>query len=297
MDHSENYRCGFIAVVGRPNVGKSTLTNALVGAKVSIVSRKAQTTRHRIHSVLTQDDAQFVFVDTPGFQTRHGGAMNRMMNRVVTQALADVDVVVQVIEAGKWTPGDEQLIGLLPKSANVILVINKVDMLKNKAELLPFIAQVSQKFQYAAVVPLSAARGIQLDVLLHEVAALLPHGEPMFDEDTLTDRSMKFIAAELMREKIFRLVGDELPYSCTVMIEEWEENEKGARISACVLVERESHKPILLGAGGEHMKRIASEARQDMERMLEKPVYLNVYVKVRKGWSDREASLRELGYE
>ncbi|MGG4773918.1 GTPase Era [Alcaligenaceae bacterium 429] len=297
MNTTQDFRCGFIAVVGRPNVGKSTLTNALVGAKVSIVSRKAQTTRHRIHSVLTRDDAQFVFVDTPGFQTRHGGAMNRMMNRVVTQALADVDVVIQVVEAGKWTPGDEQLIPLLPKNAKVILVINKVDMLKNKADLLPFIAQVSQKFNYTAVVPLSAAKGLQLDVLLDEVAAHLPEGEPMFEEDTLTDRSMKFIAAELMREKIFRLVGDELPYSCTVMIEEWEENEKGARIAACVLVEREGHKPILLGAGGEHMKRIASEARQDIERMLEKPVFLNVYVKVRKGWSDREASLRELGYE
>lgn len=297
MNTTQDFHCGFIAVVGRPNVGKSTLTNALVGAKVSIVSRKAQTTRHRIHSVLTRDDAQFVFVDTPGFQTRHGGAMNRMMNRVVTQALADVDVVLQVVEAGKWTPGDEQLVPLLPKSAKVILVINKVDMLKNKADLLPFIAQVSQKFNYTAVVPLSAAKGLQLDVLLDEVAAHLPVGEPMFEEDTLTDRSMKFIAAELMREKIFRLVGDELPYSCTVMIEEWEENEKGARIAACVLVEREGHKPILLGAGGEHMKRIASEARQDIERMLEKPVFLNVYVKVRKGWSDREASLRELGYE
>ncbi|HLS43042.1 MAG TPA: GTPase Era [Paenalcaligenes sp.] len=291
------FRCGFVAVVGRPNVGKSTLTNALVGSKVSIVSRKAQTTRHRIHSVLTREHEQFVFVDTPGFQTRHGGAMNRMMNRVVTQTLADVDAVVHVVEAGKWTEADAQVIELLPKSRPVILVINKIDLFKDKTELLPFIAKLSQQFSFQAVVPLSAARDVQLDTLLDEIAKLLPEGEPMFDEETLTDRPVRFIAAELVREKIFRLVGDELPYQCTVVIEQWEENETGARIAACVLVERESHRPILLGAGGEHMKRIATEARQDIERMLEKQVFLDVYVKVRKGWSDRDASLRELGYE
>lgn len=293
----EEFRCGFVAVVGRPNVGKSTLTNALVGSKVSIVSRKAQTTRHRIHSVLTRDHEQFVFVDTPGFQTRHGGAMNRMMNRVVTQTLADVDVVVHVVEAGKWTEGDAQLLPLLPKKGHSILVINKIDLFKDKSDLLPFIAKLSQEYEYDSVIPLSAARDMQLGVLLDEIAKCLPVGEAMFEADTLTDRSMRFIAAELIREKIFRLVGDELPYSCTVMIEEWEENEQGARIAACVLVERDSHRPILLGAGGEHMKRIASEARQDIERMLEKQIFLDVYIKVRKGWSDRDASLRELGYE
>lgn len=294
---SPEFRCGFVAVVGRPNVGKSTLTNALVGAKVSIVSRKAQTTRHRIHSVLTRDNEQFVFVDTPGFQTRHGGAMNRMMNRVVTQALADVDVVVHVVEAGKWTEADEQVMRLLPESTKVILVINKIDLFKDKTELLPFIAKLSQLYDYDAVIPLSAARDVQLEVLLNEIAARLPVGEAMFEADTLTDRPIRFIAAELIREKIFRLVGDELPYQCTVVIEQWEENEQGARIAACVLIERDSHRPILLGAGGEHMKRIASEARQDIERMLEKQVFLDVYIKVRKGWSDRDASLRELGYE
>lgn len=294
---TKDFKCGFVTVVGRPNVGKSTLTNALVGAKISIVSRKAQTTRHRINSVLTREHEQFVFVDTPGFQTRHGGLMNRMMNRVVTQSLTDVDVVLHVVEAGKWNAGDEQLIPLLPKDAKVILVVNKVDLIKNKSDLLPYIAQVSAQFDYAAVIPVSAERGVQLDTLLDEIARFLPVNEPMFDEDTLTDRSMRFIASEILREKVFRLVGDELPYGCAVMIEQWDENEAGARISACILVERESHRPILLGAHGMHMKRIATEARQDIQNLLEKPVFLDVYVKVRRGWTEREATLRELGHE
>lgn len=294
---TQPFRCGFVAVVGRPNVGKSTLTNALIGSKISIVSRKAQTTRHRIHGVLTRENDQFVFVDTPGFQTRHGGAMNRMMNRVVTQALADVDVVVHVVEAGKWSAGDAQLLPLLPKSGNTILVISKVDALKNKNEMFAFVGSIMAQFPYAAVVPVSAVKGTQLDVLLGEIAQRLPEGEPMFEADTLTDRPMRFIVAELIREKIFRLVGDELPYGCTVVIEQWDETERGASIAACVVVERDSHKPILLGAGGGHMKRIASEARQDIVKLLDKPVHLEVYIKVRKGWSDRESALRELGYE
>jgi GTP-binding protein Era len=294
---TQPFRCGFVAVVGRPNVGKSTLTNALIGSKISIVSRKAQTTRHRIHGVLTRDHDQFVFVDTPGFQTRHGGAMNRMMNRVVTQALADVDVVVHVVEAGKWSPGDAQLLPLLPKSGNTILVINKIDALKDKNAMFAFVSSIMAQFPYAAVVPVSAAKGTQLDTLLSEISQRLPQGEPMFEADTLTDRPMRFIVAELIREKIFRLVGDELPYSCTVVIEQWEETDRNAHIAACVVVERDSHRPILLGAGGEHMKRIATEARQDIIKLLEKPVHLEVYIKVRKGWSDRESALRELGYE
>ncbi len=291
------FRCGFVAIVGRPNVGKSTLSNALIGSKVSIVSRKAQTTRHRIHGVLTRENEQFVFVDTPGFQTRHGGAMNRMMNRVVTQALADVDVVVHVVEAGKWNEGDAQLLPLLPKDGRAILAVNKVDALANKNAMFEYVGKIMAQYPYSAVVPVSALREVQLDTLLAEIARRLPEGEPMFEADTLTDRPMRFIAAELIREKIFRLVGDELPYACTVVIEQWDENEQGARIAACVVVERESHRPILLGAKGAHMKRIATEARQDMEKMLEKPVFLDVYIKVRKGWSDRESALRDLGYE
>lgn len=290
-------RCGLVAIVGRPNVGKSTLLNALVGAKISIVSRKAQTTRHRIHGVLTRDHEQFVFVDTPGFQTRHGGAMNRMMNRVVTQALMDVDVVVMVVEAGKWTPGDEQLLPLLPKGPRHVLAVNMIDKLKNRDLLFPYVEKIAAAHAFDAIVPVSAARERQLEPLLGEIAAGLPEGEFMFEEDTLTDRPVRFIAAEMIREKIFRLVGDELPYGCTVVIEQWEELPRQTRIAACVLIERESHRPILLGAGGQHMKRIATEARQDISRLLEQPVHLEVYVKVRKGWSDREASLRELGYE
>ena len=291
------FRTGFVAIVGRPNVGKSTLTNALIGSKISIVSRKAQTTRHRIHGVLTREHEQFVFVDTPGFQTRHGGAMNRMMNRVVTQALADVDVVVHVVEAGKWSEGDAKLLPLLPAPERTILAISKIDALKNRDDLFAFVSKIMALHPFGAVVPVSATRNQQLDQLLQEIAARLPEGEPMFEEDTLTDRPMRFIAAELVREKIFRLVGDELPYGCTVVIEQWEENDKGARIAACVVVERDSHKPILLGTGGMHMKRIATEARQDIAKLLDKPVHLEVYIKVRKGWSDREGALRDLGYE
>lgn len=295
---TDPFRCGFIAIVGRPNVGKSTLANALIGSKISIVSRKAQTTRHRIHGVLTREQEQFVFVDTPGFQTRHGGTMNRMMNRVVTQTLADVDVVVHVVEAGKWSPGDAQLLPLLPKSGEkTILVVNKVDALKSKNDMFSYVSKIMAQHPYSAVVPVSALRGVQLDNLLTEIAARLPEGEPMFEADALTDRPMRFIVAELIREKIFRLVGDELPYGCTVVIEEWEENDVGVRVAACIVIERDSQRPILLGAGGGHMKRIASEARQDMVKLLEKTVHLEVYIKVRKGWSDRESALRELGYE
>jgi GTP-binding protein Era len=294
---TDPFRCGFVALVGRPNVGKSTLANALIGSKISIVSRKAQTTRHRIHGVLTREHEQFVFVDTPGFQTRHGGAMNRMMNRVVTQVLADVDVVAHVVEAGKWSSGDAQMLPLLPKSGQSILVVNKVDTLKNKNEMFAYVGKIMAQHPYSAVVPVSASRGVQLDNLLMEIGSRLPEGEPMFEADTLTDRPMRFIVAELLREKIFRLVGDELPYGCTVVIEQWDENDDGVHVAACIVVERESHRPILLGASGAHMKRIASEARQDMAKLLDKPVFLEVYIKVRKGWSDREGTLRELGYE
>ncbi|MYZ43164.1 GTPase Era [Schauerella aestuarii] len=291
------FRCGFVAIVGRPNVGKSTLLNALIGSKISIVSRKAQTTRHRIHGVLTREHEQFIFVDTPGFQTRHGGAMNRMMNRVVTQALSQVDVTVHVVEAGKWSEGDAKLLPLLPSPERTVLAISKIDQLKSKNDLFAFVSKIMALHPFGAVIPVSAVKNKQLEPLLTEIAARLPEGEAMFEEDTLTDRPMRFIAAELIREKIFRLVGDELPYGCTVVIEQWEETNKGVHIAACIVIERDSHKPILLGARGEHMKRIATEARQDMVKLLEKPVHLEVYIKVRKGWSDRESALRDLGYE
>ncbi|NLB30419.1 MAG: GTPase Era, partial [Alcaligenaceae bacterium] len=240
-----------------------------------------------------------IFIDTPGFQTRHGGAMNRMMNRVVTQTLSEVDVVVHVVEAGKWSEGDENVLPLLPdpEKKHVILVLSKIDALKNKAELFEFTTRIMAKYKYDAVIPVSAVKNNQLDILLDEIAQRLPDGEFMFDEDTLTDRSMRFISAEILREKIFRLVGDELPYASTVVIEEWNEEDKGVHINACVVVERESHKPILLGAGGQHMKRIATEARQEIAEMVGKPVFLEVFIKVRKGWSEQEKTLRDLGYE
>lgn len=289
--------CGFIAIVGRPNVGKSTLVNALVGEKISIVSRRAQTTRHRIHGVLTEGNSQLIFVDTPGFQTRHGGSMNRKMNRAVRDALADVDIIVHVVEADKWTPEDAQVQSLLPTNKPVVLVINKVDDLKNKAQLLPYIEARMQAHPYDSVIPVSASRRTQLESLLQELTKRLPNGHFLFDEETLTDRPLRFLVAEIIREKIFRLVGDELPYQCGVVIEAWEETDALVNIAACVFVERESHRPILLGAGGQHMKRIASEARQDILHLLDKRVALSVYIKVRKGWRDDESILRDLGHD
>jgi GTP-binding protein Era len=294
---SPPFRTGFVAIVGRPNVGKSTLINTLIGCKVSIVSHKAQTTRHRIHGILTREQAQFVFVDTPGFQTRRGGAMNRLMNRVVTQALADVDVVVHVVEAGKWSQGDAQLLPLLPAPERTLLALSKIDALKERDALFPFVTKIVALHPFSAVVPISAHKGLQLEQLLHEISIRLPEGEPIFEKDAYTDRPVRFIAAELVREKIFRLVGDELPYRCTVVIEQWEETPKGVRIAACVIVERDSHKPILLGAGGMHMKRIATEARQDLVKLLDKSVYLEIYIKVRQGWADHAQTLSDLGYE
>src|SRR5690625_1671950 len=292
-----SFRSGFVAVVGRPNVGKSTLVNALIGSKISIVSRKAQTTRHRIHGVLTREQEQFVFVDTPGFQSRHGGRLNRLMNRVVTQSLADVDVALHVVEAGRWNQQDAQILPLLPDPSRTILVLNKLDSVKDKTVLYPYVAERMKQFSYAAVVPVSALRHDRLDALLDEIAVLLPQQEALFEHDALTDRSVRFLAAEILREKIFRLVGDELPYGTTVIIEQWEENAEGARISASVIVERESHKHIMLSDKGSHMKRIAYEARQNIQQLLDKPVFLEVYVKVDKGWSEHEGSLREFGYE
>lgn len=296
MTQAPSY-CGYVALAGRPNVGKSTLTNALTGSKISIVSRKAQTTRHRIHGVLTRGAHQMIFVDTPGFQTRHGGAMNRMMNRVVAQTLADVDVVVHVIEAGKWSAADAQILPMLPSPERVILAVNKIDRLKDKTALYPFVAARMADFPYGAVVPVSAERGVQLDELMHEIIQRLPQGEHAFEDDALTDRSVRFLAAEIIREKLFRLVGDELPYGCAVVIEQWDETPAGVGIAACILVERESYRPILLGAKGAHMKRIATEARQDIIRLLDQPVHLDVYIKVRRGWSEQDSILRELGYD
>ncbi len=290
-------RSGYIAIVGRPNVGKSTLLNHLVGEKISIVSRKAQTTRHRIMGILTHPDAQYVFVDTPGFQTRFSNALNRAMNRGVTQTLADVDVVFFVIEAGRFDAKDEAVLRLLPAAVPVILVVNKTDQIKDKSSLLPFLARVAEKREFAAVVPVSAVKGRQTDDLLKEARKHLPHEELLFPEDELTDKSERFLASEYIREKLFRLLGDELPYAVTVEIEKFEVEGKLRRIYAAIVVDKESHKAMVIGKGGEALKRIASEARQDMERLFDGKVYLEVWVKVKSGWADDERLLKSLGYE
>lgn len=291
------FHTGFVAIIGRPNVGKSTLMNQLIGAKVSITSKKAQTTRHRINGVLTQDNTQYIFVDTPGFQTKHGGALNRVLNRNVSQALGEVDVVVWVIEAMKFTPQDEAVLNILPESTPVILAINKVDQLEKKNDLLPFVQKISERFNFKHIIPVSAKNGVQMQVLLDEIKPLLPENPAFFEQDDITDRPSKFLATEIIREKIFRLSGDEVPYGCTVVIELFTEEKNLYRIAAAILVERDAHKAMIIGQGGERMKRIASEARQDMEQLFGCKVFLEMFVKVRGGWANNEASLKSLGYE
>jgi GTP-binding protein Era len=297
MTTPEPFHTGFIAIVGRPNVGKSTLMNRLVGVKLSIVSNKAQTTRHRVSSILTDAQAQFVFVDTPGFQTRHMNALNRTMNRTVTQSLADVDLVFFVIEAGRFGDEDAQVLELLPREAKVILVINKVDTLADKGQLLPFIEGCAGRFPFAEIVPLSAERGQNVDRLLEVARGYLPEGEPMFSPDDITDRTERFLAAEFLREKLFRLLGDELPYGMTVEIERFETEGNLRRIFAAVIVDKPGHKGIVIGKGGERLKRISTEARKAMEDLFEARVYLEVWVKVKSGWSDDERALKSLGYD
>lgn len=293
----EGFRTGFIAIVGRPNVGKSTLMNRLVGVKLSIVSSKAQTTRHRVSGILTDETAQFVFVDTPGFQTRHTNALNRTMNRTVTQSLADVDLVFFVIEAGRFGPEDEQVMALLSRATPVLLVINKVDTLDDKGKLLPFIQLCSGAFDFAEIVPLSAERGQNVDALLSTARQYLPEGVPMFSPEDVTDRSERFLAAEFLREKLFRLLGDELPYGMTVEVERFEAEGNLRRINLAVIVDKPGHKGIVIGKSGERLKRISTEARKAMEELFDARVYLEVWVKVKSGWSDDERALKSLGYD
>ncbi len=290
-------RIGFIAIVGRPNVGKSTLLNHLVGQKVSITSRKAQTTRHRITGIRTDADAQYIFVDTPGFQLQHQSVLNRVMNRTVTQALSDVDVVLFVIEALRFGPRDEKVLALLPRDRPVVLVLNKIDKVGDKAELLPFIERLSPLFPFAAVIPVSAERGAQLPVLLQEIQRHLPQGNHMFGEDEITDRSERFLAAEIVREKIFRLSGEEIPYSISVEIEKFETEGNLRRIFAAIIVDKDGQKPILIGKNGEKLKEIGSLARKDMEKLFSGKVYLELWVKVKSGWADDERAVKSLGYE
>ena len=294
----EGFRCGYVAVVGRPNVGKSTLINRLIGEKVSITSKKPQTTRDRVLGVVTEEDAQYVFVDTPGFQTKVGSQLIRRMNRQVRSTLNEVDAIVLVIESGGWRPADLEVVNLLPKDAkNVILALNKTDLLKGRDKLLPLMAESMQKFPFAAIVPVSAEKGRQCDELLKEIKAFLPESVPFFDPDTYTDRSPRFLAAETIREKAFRLLGDELPYGCAVTIDRWKEEDEAAEIIATLIVERESHKPIVIGEGGAKLREISRLARADIAAMLGKRLHLEVWVRVRRGWSDDARALKSLGYD
>jgi len=291
-----DFRCGYVAIAGRPNVGKSTLLNRLVGERISITSKKAQTTRHRVTGIVTAPDAQILFVDTPGFQTKHGSRLNDRMNRAVTQCLSDVDAALVVIEAGRTTDADRAVIRLLPKGAAALVALNKLDRLKDHDALLPQMAELASLFPFAAIVPVSAEKGREFAALLAEVRALLPVGDAIFAEDEITDRDERFLAAEFVREKIFRLLGEEVPYATTVTIERYQHEGDLRRINATIHVDRENQRAILLGTGGAKMKEIASAARSDMERLFGGKVYLEVFVRVARGWADDDAQLKRFGY-
>ncbi|HQR10611.1 MAG TPA: GTPase Era [Casimicrobiaceae bacterium] len=290
------FRCGHVALVGRPSTGKSTLLNALVGQKISITSKKPQTTRYRITGIATDATAQFVFVDTPGFQTKHRSRLNDRLNRAVMESLAGVDVVVLVLDAARITEADLAVIGLLPAGVPVIAAVNKVDALADKAAFMPRLAEIAQLHRFAAIVPVSAEKGTQLAALRSEIARALPVSEPLYPEDDVTDRDERFLAAEFIREKIFRLLGDEVPYATTVAIDTFEHEGDMRRIHATVYVDKPGQRAILLGAGGAQMKAIATHARSDMERLFGGRVFLEIWVKVKSGWADTDASLSRFGY-
>ena len=290
------FRCGHVAIVGRPNVGKSTLLNHLVGEKVSITSKKAQTTRHRVTGILTTGDAQFIFDDTPGIQSKHASRLNERMHRSATRSLEGVDGIVVVIEAGRTTEADRAVIRLFPPRAGVIAALNKVDRLRDLNALLPQMAELAALYPFAAIVPVSAEKERGLGELTAAVRALLPEAAAAYAEDEVTDRDERFLAAELIREKIFRLLGDEVPYATSVAIDRFVQEGALRRIHATVYVDRDNQKAILLGAGGAQMKEIATRARADMERLFGGPVFLEVWVRVKRGWADDDTLLTRFGY-
>jgi len=289
------HRCGHVAIVGRPSVGKSTLINRLVGQKLSITSNKPQTTRHRIVGILTEPGRQFVFVDTPGFQTLHRSRLNERMNRTVVDSLAGVDVAVLVVDGARFTRTDRDVAALLPDGVPVVVAVNKVDALADKRSLLPLIAEIAALRAFAAIVPISAEKGTQVDALKDEIARLLPEGPAIYGEDELTDRDERFLAAEFVREKVFRMLGEELPYATAVGIDRFDHDGPLRRIFASVYVEKPSQRAIVLGAGGERIKSIGAAARRDLETLFGGPVYLELWVRVKKGWADNDAALRRLG--
>ncbi len=294
--------CGLVAIVGRPNVGKSTLLNALVGQKISITSRKAQTTRHRITGIRTQGATQFIFVDTPGFQTQHNNALNRSLNKTVLGAVGDVDLVLFVVEAGHFSLADAKVLALLNEKTPVLLIANKLDTMHRRAEIAPWLRDMQSRHAFAEFVPMSAKNAKDIERLLSICEKFLPEQPWWYAEDELTDRSERFLASEIVREKLFRLTGDELPYTSTVVIDKFEEEpgktvSRMVRIAATIVVERDGHKAMVIGDKGERLKRIGTETRQELERLMDAKVFIELWVKVRSGWADDEARVRSFGYE
>jgi GTP-binding protein Era len=299
---SEGRHCGLIAIVGKPNVGKSTLMNALVGQKISITSRKAQTTRHRITGIATRAATQFVFVDTPGFQTLHNTALNKSLNKTVQGAVGDVDLVLFVVEAGSFTPADARVLTLLKPGVPALLIANKLDTVHRRAEIAPWLQAMQERHPFAEFVPMSAKNAKDVERLFVICEKYLPEQPWVYGEDELTDRSERFLASEIVREKLFRFTGDELPYTSTVIIDKFEDEmgrnkSRLARIAATIVVERDGHKAMVIGEKGERLKRIGTEARQELERLMDCKVFLELWVKVRSGWADDEARVRSFGYE
>ena len=300
---AEDQRCGLIAIVGKPNVGKSTLLNALVGQKISITSRKAQTTRHRITGIHTLGQTQFVFVDTPGFQTRHNNALNRSLNKTVLGAVGDVDLILFVVEAGMFNQADAKVLELLSREVPTLLVANKLDQVARRSDIAPWLQQMQQRHAFAEFVPMSAKNAKDIERLLGICERFLPEQAWWYAQDELTDRSEKFLASETVREKLFRLTGDELPYTSTVVIDKFEEEagrgkqKRLLRIAATIVVERDTHKAMVIGDKGERIKRIGTETRVELERALDAKVFIELWVKVRSGWADDEARVRSFGYQ
>lgn len=296
-ERRHGFRAGYVAIVGRPNVGKSTLMNRLIGQKISIVSRKAQTTRHRVSGILTNENAQFIFVDTPGFQTAHRNALNRAMNRSVIHALSGVDVILFVVECGRFSQADRAVRKLIPAGLPVIVVLNKIDRLGDKSQLLPLIGQLQTEGDFAEFVPISANRDQGLDALVEATEKYLPEAPPVFAADDVTDRSERFLAAEFLREKVFRQLGEELPYGIAVEIEKFEQVGDLRHIHAAIIVDKDNHKGIVIGEKGSRLKRIGGDARRELETLFGAKVFLEVWVKVKSGWADDERAVKSLGYE
>ncbi len=290
-------KTGYVALVGRPNAGKSTLLNHLVGQKICITSRRPQTTRHRIHGIKTTETGQAIFVDTPGIHSEQKRAMNRYLNKTASSALAGVDVIVWVVDQWRWQEENELILAQLRSvTSPVILAVNKIDQCEDKSSLLPFLEDAAKRFDFAAIVPIAALKNTNLDRLEDIIMGLLPEGELIYPEDQVTDRSERFFAAEIIREKLIRSLGQEVPHALTVQIEQYKEEKGLIRIHAVIWVEREGQKVIVIGKNGEVLKKVGQRAREEMEKMFDGKIYLNLWVKVKKGWSDNETAMQSLGY-